>query len=298
MNPFRATTALLVLALTPTGCNPWASWARAEAPVAKPVTVPFKLLETGHMTVMVRVNGKGPYRLIFDTGAPITLLNNKIAQEAGLLKGMPRPLFSLFGSVGDVKVKSLEVGEVGGQKAEDVAAVVMDHPTVEAISKALRPIEGRVFRPIDGIVGFPFFARFKMTLDYQSRTMTFVPSGFKPPDVLKAMEAMLMGAVMQAGNEVPPKVLAPAAQWGMVARKKDGDEDAGVTLAEVLPGSAAAAAGLKAGDRLLTLDGRWTDNLTDLYTAAGYVKPGRTVAVRVRRDGKEMELKVRPVSGL
>src|SRR5207248_8221 len=110
-----------------------------EAPAAKPVTVAFDLLKTGHMTVMVKVNGKGPYRLIFDTGAPITLLNNKIAREAGLLKGMPPPLFSLFGSVGDVKVKSLEVG-VGGQKAEDVAAVVMDHPTVEAISKAFGPI--------------------------------------------------------------------------------------------------------------------------------------------------------------
>ena len=61
---------------------------KAEAP-AKPVVVPFELLPSGHMTVMVKVNGKGPYRLIFDTGAPITLLNNKVAKEAGLLKGSP-----------------------------------------------------------------------------------------------------------------------------------------------------------------------------------------------------------------
>jgi hypothetical protein len=279
MNPFRAVIALLVVALV--------GAARADAPAVKPVTVPFELLRTGHMTVMVKVNGKGPYKLIFDTGAPITLLTNKVAKEAGLLKGTRRPAFSLFGAIGDVKVKSLEVG---GQKAEDVAAVVMDHPTVEAISQA--------FGPIEGIVGFPFFARFKMTLDYQSRTMTFVPSGFKPPDVLKAMEAVLMSAVMQAGDEAPRKVLAPAAQWGMAARKDKDDEEAGIALAEVLPGSAAAAAGLKAGDRLLTLDGRWTDSLTDLYTAAGFVKPGTTVTVRVRRDGKEMELKVRPGAGL
>src|SRR5262249_47857798 len=286
MNPFRATTALLVLAGILTGGTPVPP-ARADVPAAKPVTVRFGLLETGHMTVMVKGNGKGPYKLIFHTGAPIALLRNKSAREAGLLKGMNRLACSLFGAMGDVKVKSLEVG---GQKAEDVAAVVMDHPTVEAISRA--------FGPIDGIVGFPFFARFRMTLDYQSRTMTFVPSGFKPPDVLKAMESVLMGAMLQAGNEAPPRVLAPAAQWGMVARKQGGDEDPGVTLAEVLPGSAAAAAGLKAGDRLLTLDGRWTDSLADLYTAAGYVKPGTAVAVRIRRDGREMELKVRPAPGL
>src|ERR1043166_4107067 len=84
---------------------------QAEEPRAKPVeaakavVVPFETLPSGHMTVMVKVNGKGPYRLIFDTGAPITLMNNKIAREAGLLKDVPRPLFTLFGSMGEVKVK-------------------------------------------------------------------------------------------------------------------------------------------------------------------------------------------------
>src|SRR3954463_14733071 len=110
MRGFRLILGLvLVAAVTP---------ARAgAAPLRTPVTVPFELLKTGHMAVMVKVNGKGPYRLIFDTGAPITLLNNKIAKEAGLLKDVPRPLFTLFGSMGEVKVKALQVG---GQNAEDV----------------------------------------------------------------------------------------------------------------------------------------------------------------------------------
>ena len=92
-------------------------------------------------------------------------------------------------------------------------------------------------------------------------------------------------------------MLAPAGQWAW--SPPGGDEaDAGVTIKDVLAGSPAAAAGLKAGDRLLTLDGRWTDSLVDLYTAAGYVKPGETVAVVVKCDGKELTLKVKPVSGL
>src|SRR5688572_16158117 len=120
--------------------------ARADAPAEKMTVkgvVPFEILKTGHMTVMVKVNGRGPYKLIFDTGAPINLLNNKIAREAGLLRGVPRPPIALFGSAGDVKVRELEVG---GQKVRDVPAVVMDHLTVAAISRALGPI--------DGIVGF------------------------------------------------------------------------------------------------------------------------------------------------
>src|SRR5262249_30605019 len=39
----------------------------------KPVVVPFETLPSGHMTVMVKLNGKGPYKLIFDTGAPTLL---------------------------------------------------------------------------------------------------------------------------------------------------------------------------------------------------------------------------------
>src|SRR5258708_5934655 len=131
---------------------------------AKPIVVPFELLPSGHMAVMVKVNGKGPYRLIFDTGAPITLMNNKIAKEADLLKDVKKPWFTLFGAMGDVKIKELEVG---GQKLANTIAIVMDHPTVEAISKA--------FGGIDGIVGFPFFARSKTTLDYKAKTLTFVP---------------------------------------------------------------------------------------------------------------------------
>ncbi len=253
----------------------------------KATVVPFELLPSGHMAVMVKVNGEGPYRLIFDTGAPITLLDNKVAKAAGLLKDTPEPLFSIFGSKGEVKVKELQVGD---QKVSDMTAIVMDHPTVEAISKAF---EKKLGGPINGIVGFPFFSRFTMTLDYEAKTVTLLPNGFKPPDVMKAM----MTAIMASASD-EPKMLAPAAQWGMIAAKEAGDKKDGVTIQSVLPNSPAAAAGLKDGDRLLTLDGRWTDSLVDLYTAAGYVKPGETAPVVVKRDGKELTLKVKPGAGM
>jgi hypothetical protein len=276
----RSIRILLILPLFVCTTRP-----HAAEPAAKPVTVPFALLKTGHMTVQVKVNGKGPYTLIFDTGAPINLVNNKIASEAGLLKDQQKPAFTLFGSMGEAKIKDLEVG---GQKVRDIGAVVMDHPTVAAISKA--------FGPIDGIVGFPFFARFKMTLDYQAKTMTLVPNGYKPPDVMQALQAALLDGLM-APNDAPT-ILAPAALWGMQAAKPSDDEEAGVLIKNVLPQSPAAKAGVKAGDRLLTLDGRWTDTLADLYTAASYVKPGALVPVFVQREGKKIELKVKPVAGL
>jgi hypothetical protein len=257
-----------------------------SAKQARPVTVPFELLRSGHMAVQVKVNGKGPYKLIFDTGAPLSLVNNKLAKEAGMLKDMPAPMFPIFGMMGETKIKTLEVGDA---REHNVPTIVMDHPTVEQISKVLG-------MPIHGIVGFPFFARFKITLDYKAKTLTLAPSSYRPPDVMKAMNNVLAGLLFS--TTVPPKPVAPAAQWGLSASKPAHDDEAGVDVKSVVAGSAADKAGLKAGDRLLTLDGRWTDSMEDLYDAAGYVKAGTTVVVRVKRGGAEMDLKVTPSSGM
>ena len=69
-------------------------------------------------------------------------------------------------------------------------------------------------------------------------------------------------------------------------------------MKEVRPGSAAAAAGLRAGDRLLTLDGRWTDSVADCYQAAEAVTPGQAAEVVLRRDGKEVKRTVTPTEGM
>jgi hypothetical protein len=254
---------------------------RADQPKeTKPVTFPFTLLKTKHITVDVKVNGKGPYRVLFDTGAPMTVLNNKLAKEAGLRTGG-----GLFGG----RPTSVKTFEIGGLKAENVPVVIMDHPLVEIMSRE------KDIGALYGIVGFPFFGHFKVTLDYQAKTMTFAPSDFEPPDVLKEMqptiEALLTG-------DKTAKVLAPAAQWGLVAEKAKDEETAGVTIKDVMPGGAAAEAGLKTGDRLLTLDGRWTDSLADLYIAASFVKPGTAVKLVLIRANKEMTFTVTPRAGL
>ncbi|MDB5308306.1 MAG: serine endoprotease [Gemmataceae bacterium] len=251
----------------------------------KTVVVPFELLPSRHMAVQVKINGKGPYRLVFDTGAPMNLINNKIAKAAGVLDPKAKkPSFGMFGAMGQHEMKTLEVGPA---KLEKVPTVVMDHPTVAAIAEVLGPV--------DGIIGFPFFARYKMTVDYQKKELTLVPNGYVPGDYLEGLMAKLMDAQNQSKD---PKILAPAAVWGLVVDKEKDDEDAGVVVKDVHAGGPAATAGLKAGDRVLTIDGRWTDNISDTFLAATLVKPGRAAVVVVTRDGKEVKLSVKPVKGV
>ena len=79
--------------------------------------------------------------------------------------------------------------------------------------------------------------------------------------------------------------------------KEEKDEEPGVTVKDVISGGPAALGGLKEGDRVLTIDGRWTDTIGDTFTAASLVRLGRTVVVVVKRDGKEIKLSVKPVKG-
>ena len=109
---------------------------------------------------------------------------------------------------------------------------------------------------------------------------------------------MLMATLMQSGGKkAGPQLLSSAGQWGMRVEKADDDEEAGVTVAEAFPGGAADKSGLKAGDRLLTLDGRWTDTVADCYRAAAEIKPGQPAELVLKRDGKEVKRMVSPAEG-
>ena len=255
-------------------------------PDEKPIVVPFELLKSRHMAIQVKINDKGPYRVIFDTGAPTNLINNKTAKDAGVTdKNAKAPAGLPFGAaMGAKTIKKFEVGDI---KLEGMTTMVMDHPTVSAIAEAVGPVEG--------LIGYPFFARYKMTIDYQKKEMTLVPNGNEPSDAMQGLMNKLMSA---GGKKQDPTILAPAGVWGFTVDKNKDDEDAGVKVTEVLEKSAAAAGGLKVGDRLLTLDGRWTDTVGDTFLATTLVKPGRTVTLVVKRDGKDVKLTVTPAKGL
>lgn len=257
--------------------------APADTPKAeKPVTVPIEVLKTKHLAISIKINGKGPYRMIFDTGAPVTLVSSKVAKESGMIpKDAKAPPILLFGAMGQFPIQSLELGIL---KAEKVPAMVMDHPAITALSKALGPFEG--------IVGYPFFARYTITIDLEKKELTLVPNGHQPADIMETLMATLV-----SGKKPEPLMLAAAGQWGLVVSKDDKDEESGVAIETVRAASAAEAAGLKPSDRLLSIDGRWTETVFDCYRATAAAKLGDDVPVVVRRAGKEIALNVRPRPG-
>lgn len=271
---------------------PTATTARSAqqgpAPQAKTVkkpakaVVPFELLPTNHMLVEARINNQGPYRLIFDLGAPVTLLNNRVSEAAGVVKrNAPRSF--LFGLRGEAEVTKLQVGEL---TAEKLPVIVLDHPVL----KALEDITGR---QIDGIMGFTFFAHYKTTIDYHDHKMTFELIDYQIRDLLKELSSRLMGPKVARH-----RVLAPSGVWGLRLGEPIGSLDSpGVPIVKVYEGSPAARTGFEPGDVLITIDGRWTATITDVYSAAAEVKLGREVPVVIQRNGKDVALLITPADG-
>ncbi|HTE17525.1 MAG TPA: aspartyl protease family protein [Armatimonadota bacterium] len=270
MRPLHHRMLLALLCLLPL--------AEARAADPRPVTAPLEVLRTRHITVQVRINDHGPFRLVLDTGSPVTFISGRAAEKAGLITAEAAGKPALLGMRGRSTLKTVDVG---GARVANMDALILDHPVIDQLSQ----IEG----PIDGIIGFSFFARFRTTIDYAAAKVTFTPVEYRPEDVMTGLLSRVMNP------EPVRRVVAAPGLWGMTVDKPD--EQPGVRVTRVYPQSAAASAGLRVGDRITAVGGRWTESVIDCFEAASRVKPGQASTLQVQRAGAEVELMIRPRLG-
>jgi len=115
---------------------------------------------------------------------------------------------------------------------------------------------------------------------------------------LAAADPQLGGAAAGIGFAIPSNVVVNIAKQlvktGKVTNSNraflgidiaDTPEATGVVVTKVLPGTAAAKAGLAAGDRITSLNGTKTPSSNELSTALAGLKPGQTVKVVVVHQG-------------
>ena len=110
----------------------------------------------------VIVNGQGPFEFILDTGAGTSLLSPELAQKIGAKIIGAREGQSAGGkvSVSLAKVDSLAVGET---RRDDVDVGIVD----------LSHIGKTIGAKIDGDLGYNFFDRFQITIDYSNCEIRF-----------------------------------------------------------------------------------------------------------------------------
>ncbi len=128
-----------------------------------PVTIPFDLIDN-RIVIDVRLEGKGPYRFIFDSGA-VSVVSMELARDIGLkVEGQTRG-----GGVGESLVErgqtKISDTEVAGIHLKDTEFGVLSFSDNKYVFGANR---------IDGIIGYPFFKRFVVQIDYERRRLAFI----------------------------------------------------------------------------------------------------------------------------
>src|SRR4051794_19658112 len=58
---------------------------------AKAVAVPCRLTDSGHILVRAKINGKGPFNFIIDTGAPLVYVATTVAEKLGIKADEKKP---------------------------------------------------------------------------------------------------------------------------------------------------------------------------------------------------------------
>jgi len=109
--------------------------------------------------------------------------------------------------------------------------------------------------------------------------------GGLPDEVAERLRAMLPEAPAgEAAGAASPRAGAPSG--GGYLGVGIGSADGGVLVTDVYDGTAAAKAGLRTGDVIVSVDGTTIASTEDLIGAIGSKAPGTAIALRVARDGE------------
>jgi len=122
------------------------------------VEVPFEALN-GHIFVRVMLNGRGPFRMLFDAGGANVLSTSVATILAGEGRAVPKVMA--------VASTMINGAELTGQRY-----------TVADIEGFLRRVEG--LDDVAGVIGLEWFVRLPVKVDYARSRLTFYdPSQFK-----------------------------------------------------------------------------------------------------------------------
>jgi hypothetical protein len=148
----------------------------------KETTFPFQLVNN-HIYADVKVNGKGPYTFIFDTGG-LNIVTPPLAKQLGLtVEGDMDGRGSGDGTMkaGFTKVSRVDLGN----------AAITDQRFMTMPLDSMANIEGI---PMPGMIGFETFRRFVTRVDYGNKTITLIdPKNFDAKDAGTAIPINFVG---------------------------------------------------------------------------------------------------------
>ncbi len=271
--------------------------APRDPSVGKSYRVPYVMTQTNHFLVRVRINGKGPFNFLVDTGAPALFISTHAAKSAGLVENQEE-----FWT--DVKQFDFE----GGARLTDIKGRIED--PFQLIGMNALGLPGTT---IDGILGFTILAKFRIEIDPTQDRMTWTRLDFNPKEpwvprkairgqapaelqMMNMLGPLAKGAALLLGKQEPDKLI-PRGGLGMMLEESSGT----VKVAKVLDESPAAKAGVKSGDTIkqiqLVPNKRPArpavpkiDSVKSAHLAGDDVRPGDKVRLSILRGSETLDI--------
>jgi PDZ domain/Aspartyl protease len=281
--------ALIVLVAAKAGQKPGSPSADQDPQIGRAFQVPYRLTDTNHFLVRVRINGKGPFNFLVDSGAPALYVATETAVKVGL-----KPAKGEFWTVVD------RLDLEGGARLLGIKSRVED-PFQLVGMNAL----GLPGASIDGILGFTTLARFRLEIDPTRDTMTWTRLNHAPPDppipqhgdgdrppaavqVMNALGPIAKGLAFLMGKQ-PEEERHPRGFLGLEwSEAKDAiPGQPRVRIDRVVKGSPAARADIQPGDWLIRARGESVTSLKAARAALSAIEPGSPVELTLRRGDEK-----------
>jgi hypothetical protein len=208
---------------------------------------------------IITPQGRAPIEAKFEIDSGSTgaiLLNTPFVQSHNLLATVPKTIETKTGGVGGT-AKML----IGRVSRVTLGRLVIERP-ITHFSQATQGDYASL--KYDGLIGDQILRRFKVTVDYSRHQMILEPT----PHFAEPYEIDMSGMALVA----------------------DGD---GLLIDDVDESSSAAEAGVRGGDILVAINGGATTEFTLDQIRAMFMQDGKQYWLRLKRDGRVLEIQLR-----
>ena len=142
------------------------SWATFSPASPLPQVIAAEIYDN-LVFVPVSVNGSTPQDFVLDTGANISIVNQRVAAGLGLVAG---PAANARIGTGE------SAAQVSHQKHVELRIGDTALPATTVLVTSLSALESRIGHPIAGIIGADLFKRFVVSIDYAGDTISLSDS--------------------------------------------------------------------------------------------------------------------------
>jgi hypothetical protein len=234
--------------------------------------IPYKLTGTQHVMVRVKLNGKGPFNFILDTGAPALIMSEEVAKKAK-------------GKLDDKNWGDFKLDIEGGLMLPEAKGLATDMFQLKGMNAM-----GVAGVELHGVLGYNILAQYRIEYDFTAEKLKWTKLDFTPPKMigigkkgdsqggLEAMGDMMKMLAPLLGLK-PNFEVKPRGYLGVVLAE-DGDK---LMVRSILPGSPAEKSGLKAGDQILAVGKRDSDSIDDLVKFVNKLTEGEKLPLKIKQ---------------